>query len=265
MLYAEPEGVIHLPTNTYVPLVAAFFTLLFFSGILFQLYSVATAGALLAVASFFYWGWQTGDLSDPARVDAGHGLSLPLHHQDPYGPGWWGTLLGLTANAALYASLLFGYYFLWTVRPDWPPAGVALEGLIAPALGLGLLLASSVAVHAGVRALAQARPAGLQTALVLAVLLALGFLVAQWASMAGYAVPATEHAYSALVHVIVGYQILHVVLAMLMALFVIARVRAGYVGPDRQLAARVLALFWHYTVLAWVLGFVTVHLTALLL
>ncbi len=262
---AEPEEVIHLPSNTYQPLVAAFFALIFFAGFLFQLYSVAAAGAILTLGVLFYWAWQTGDKGDPVMVDAGHGLHLPMHHHNPRGPGWWGALMGLVANAALYASLLFGYYFLWTVVPDWPPAEYVLRGLGWPTLGLMLLLASSLVLQWGLSGLARGRAARLQSALIGAIMLALGFGAVQLSVLLDYSVAPVEHAYSALLHIIVGYQLLHVLLAVLMALFVIARVRYGYIAADRQQGARILGLFWHYTVLAWVVGYLTVHLSALLL
>ncbi len=265
VLYGEPEEVIHLPSNTFLPLAAAGCTLLFFAGLLFQLYSAAAAGGLLAVGTFFLWAWRTGDRGEPIAVDAGHGLRLPMHHHNPYGPGWWGTLLALVADSACYVSLLFAYYFLWTAVPDWPAEGYAITGLKWPTLAMVLVAASSLVLRAGVRGLAQGTGARLPIALAGAVALALGGMILQYLAMRDYRVPATEHAYSALLHVIVGYVLVHMLLAVLMAVFVAARQRYGYVRSDRQLGARVLSLFWHYTVLAWLLAYITVHLSALLL
>ncbi|RFA24793.1 cytochrome c oxidase subunit I [Alkalilimnicola ehrlichii] len=265
VLQARPEEVIHLPTNTFLPLVSASFVAMFFVGFLFELYSVAAAGALLALASGFFWAWRSGDLQDPGEVDAGHGLHLPMHHRNPTGPGWWGTLIALFSNGALYASLLFGYYFLWTAVPDWPPSAYVIHDLRLPTLGLVSLLASSVCVRWAISRLQHAKLPQFRAGIVAAVLLAGGFLVAEFLAMRAYAVPAEAHAYSALLHIIVGYQFVHVGVAILAAVFVLVRVHFGYVGPQRQLGARVMSLFWHYTVLAWVLGYTTVHLSALTL
>jgi len=77
-------------------------------------------------------------------------------------------------------------------------------------------------------------------------------------------VPAKEHAYGALLYTISGFQIVHVGIAIVMALFAVLRVRHGYLHPARPGEGKVVSLFWQYTTLQWLLGFATIHVFPLL-
>src|SRR3546814_16072673 len=57
------------------------------------------------------------------------------------GPGLWGMGVTLLANGALYLSLPFGWFYLWTVSPQWQVPDSDLNGW--------LMLASTVLLSAG--------------------------------------------------------------------------------------------------------------------
>src|SRR3546814_4222710 len=44
------------------------------------------------------------------------------------GPGLWGMGVTLLANGALYLSLLFGWFYLWAVSPQWQVPDSDLNG-----------------------------------------------------------------------------------------------------------------------------------------
>src|SRR5690606_3444499 len=121
VLDSKPESVVHLPRNTYLPLVLGVVTAFLFTGLLVKWYWLSLAALALLVPLFLLWFWRNEADRAPALIDAGHGLMLPSHARISRGPGWWGLMLALLADAALYGSLLFGYLFLWTVAEQWPP------------------------------------------------------------------------------------------------------------------------------------------------
>jgi cytochrome c oxidase subunit I+III len=70
------------------------------------------------------WVWSLGQRTDHGPQDAGRGVMLPYASETARPPGWWGSVFLLIADATFFGSLLFGYAFLWTVAPNWPPAGL---------------------------------------------------------------------------------------------------------------------------------------------
>ncbi len=248
---ARPEAVAVLPGNTFLPLVAGLFTALFFAAFLAKAYGLALAGALLTLGVLVLWAWQGGDRGTERDMAARPGVRLPLHHVLARGPGWYGTATALAANAALYASLLFAWFFLWTFAAADPPAADRGEPLRA-ALAGGLLVAGSVAMVMATRA---SGALALRGALLAAGLAGVAGLAAQAATFAARDVSATGSAYGALVHAVHAYVALHVGLAVLAAAFVVVRSMRGYATPDRPQETRVAALLWHYATAAALIGF----------
>ena len=248
-VHAEPEQVVVLPGNSWTPLVAALCLAVFFAGFLVKVYWLAALGAALAAAAFVFWAWHDTGSGAPERMDAGLGHTLPLHHATSRPPGYWGAILTLLADATLYGSLLFAFFFLWTVSPAWPPPGTRDGGLALPAAALVALAASSVVLHLG---------RGRMIATAGAAALAAVFVALQAAALAAAGLQPRSHAYDAVVATIWTYVLFHVGVALLMAAVVAARHRAGRNGGPG--AARVAALFWHYAAVAGAAAFLVAHL-----
>ena len=263
VLSGAPTQVIRLPCPSWLPLIAALFIAVFFVGFLASEYAVAGVGAALAVVVLLVWAWRNGEPGTYEQLDAGHGHTLPLHYESPDAPGVWGTAMALLIDVTLYASLLYAYYFLWTVSGDPPPPGYGDGELWLPALGLTLLIAGSAAIAWAKSAAGRHHKTGLLLGLVIAAVLAIVFGGIQVASLAGSGLTATEHAYPALIYSITGFHLLHVFVALLMIGVSIARGVLG-MGGERILALRITAMFWHYTVVIWLVGFATIHLFPLL-
>jgi len=257
----EPEQVVILPGNTFVPLTAALFLAVFFFGFLTKLYWLAGLGAALALVAFLVWVWRGGDTPDTEQsMEAGEGLVLPLHHASASPPGWWGTVWTVYADAALFGSLVFAYFYLWTAAPAWPPPGYATIEWLLPAAGVLALIASSAAVGWGASAARSGKTDGSRRAFGGALALSLVFVVMQSMLLFGSEVSAREHAYGAVVHVFWGYCLVHVTIAMVMAAFHLVRSSPKHNRPVRVGEPRIVALFWHYSVGLTIVAFALVHL-----
>ena len=244
---ADPEQVVVLPGNTWMPLAAAGLVGAFFVSVLAKAYLVALLAAAAATVSFFAWAWRSTTRGEP-QLDVGHGLRLPLHFTHARSPGWWGMATALVADAALYASLLFAHLFLWTVSPSWPPEGHGDAGLVAPALALAALAASSLAFHLRHHAAA--------------IVLALSAAFVESGALLASGLSPSAHAYGAVVAMLWAFAALHIAVAVLMGAYLLLRRHAGH--AERH-ATPVVALFWHYSVAQWAAGFVVVHLLPRLL
>ncbi len=257
--HARPQAVVILPGNTVVPLVAAACTSLFFIGFLAKLYWLAAIGAAASLGALLVWAWQNGSRHESGDLDGGAQGPLPVHYKLALTPGWWGTLFALLADGTLFISLLFAYYFLWTVSPQWPPAGYLEIGLSLPAAAFAVLLLGGSAASLAQVCIRKVRSGWAQLLYATAAVSGVLFIVLQVLTLQGGEVPAKAHAYGALVHTISGFQIVHVVIAIVMALFALLRVRHGYLHQSRPGEGKVVSLFWQYTMLQWLLGFGTIH------
>jgi cytochrome c oxidase subunit I+III len=257
--HAKPQAVAILPGNTVVPLVAAALTSLFFIGFLAKLYWLAAIGAAASLGALLVWAWQNGSQHDLDDLDGGVHGPLPLHYKLAHSPGWWGTLFALAADGTLFISLLFAYFFLWTVAPQWPPAGYREISLSLPLGALAVLLLGALAASLAPTCLRARRNGWAQVLYATAAVLGVLFIVLQVLTLHGAGVAAKGHAYGALLHTIGGFQIVHVGIAIVMALFALLRVRRGYLHHSRPGDGKVVSLFWQYTMLQWLLGFATIH------
>lgn len=247
MATGEPEHVLIFPKNDYTPFLMAAGLAVFFVAFLLSAYWIAPLGLIIATIFGWRWLWSLGAKADPDLIDAGHGLSLPAHYVAGSVPTLLGLKYFLAANAAFYGSLVFGYLFLWTTAPDWPPPEfLSANPLLVAAIAIGLAAGSGFAFNAR-RANLAGRAGARRIHLA-------GSLIASVAALAGLGVlavaeaPAPDgHAYAAVTMVVIGYVMLHVLLGVLFAAYALARCQSGFVSALRSADMRGTAIWQLYT------------------
>ena len=252
MLTGRVTEIIVLPGNSALPIVTALTTGCFFLAMLFGFYWLAPLPIVAVVALVWLWAWQIGARQDVGPVDTGGGAVVPPHHEAAEAPGWWGSVFTLVADASFFMSLIFGYAFLATVAPGWPPPRLMSPSAVAILVALAGL---AVAFAAGRRALTAARggetTAASRSAAVAAVATALalgGILALGWR---GGLVPGA-HAYDAVTTVLLAYAVVHLVVAGLMLAFAATRLAGGWGSAARTLEIRVAILWSGYATFATV-------------
>ena len=228
MTSGAAEHVVVLPGNGWWPIATAAALGGFFLSMLAGLYWIAPLFLPVVAWLTWRWAWTNGRRDDVGAVDAGAGLMLPTSFEAARTTGWWGSVFALGASATLFGSLLFGYAFLWTVAPNWPPPALVTASAVVPLLAVAGAAAAGWAMRRG-RPLAAL---GGQAAIVAALALLL----------AGAPAP-TTHAYAATSAAIAGYGIFHALVAALMLAFVAARTRAGFHSATRSGEARIVQLW----------------------
>ncbi|MDP1776778.1 MAG: hypothetical protein Q8K94_09250, partial [Moraxellaceae bacterium] len=173
---------------------------------------------------------------------------------------WWAMVFTLAADATLYASLLFGGWFLWLSAPNWPPATLPEPGMLLSAAAIAALLAAGAAGWRA-RHLAGAHP---QASLALcAAAHGLATLAIAWIAMT--AIPdRMGHALSATCFVVLCYAGFHTALGVVFALFGLWRGRQGLVSAVRCLDLRIGKLWHLYTAGAGIAAVIFVHVFIML-
>ncbi|PWS35252.1 cytochrome c oxidase subunit I [Falsiroseomonas bella] len=246
----EPAQLVVFPANTALPFVMAFVTGGIFLGMLLKAYWLVPLAALGVAALVARWVWSLGSTREEGPQAVGRGLALPLAAESPDPPGWWGSLFLLLANGTLFGSLLFGYAFLWTVAPGWPPAAYPEPGLEDALLLLGGVSLSVAGIRLADGALRRGSGAWIGLLLGLAGAGATGLAAATLLLGTSH----DAHAYDATVWVVGGYVLFHAALTGGMTLFLGARAAAGYVTGRRLGEARILRLWTDYTAAVALLG-----------
>ncbi|MGH7402216.1 MAG: cbb3-type cytochrome c oxidase subunit I [Candidatus Rokuibacteriota bacterium] len=255
---ARPQYVLILPREGWTPLLAAAGTAAFFMLLTVKLVALAAAAGAFALAMIVRWLWWTDPGPGPP-VDIGGGIRVPVYATGSRSHSWWAMAVLILVAGATWVSLLFSYFYLWTIAAEWPPPAQRLPGWGWPAAAGAAWAASSGLLLGASRALAAdaaARFRGLLAGAALAILAALALDVAgQY--RAGLAPSA--HGYGATVAAAILVQALFVATLVLMAMFSLARSWRGLLGPARRATFDNTMLLWHYAVAQAVVGLAALH------
>ena len=246
----RPSHLVIFPTNSALPIVMALVTGGLFVGMLTKAYWLVPVSILGVAALAAWWAWSLGSREDQEPRAVGRGLVLPLASEAERPPGWWGSLFLLLADGVLFGSLLFGYAFLWTVAPNWPPPGYLEPGFAGPALLLGGTASSMAGIRLADRGLR--RGGSPWPGLLLGGAGAVAMGLASATLLRGTAHDA--HAYDATIWVIGGYVLLHAAIAGAMTIFLAFRTAAGYVSRRRIGDVRIVRLWIDYMAAVALLG-----------
>ncbi|MGM0570527.1 cytochrome c oxidase subunit I [Marinobacter sp.] len=236
----EAREVMHLPGNAWEPLVTAALLAGVCLSLLLKTYSLAIIFTLLVLVACLRWSWVNGLHPRMAPRDRTGGL--PLHSRTIDGPGRWGMIVALMADGTLFASLIFGWLYLWPVAPDWrmpEQSPLSVWGL----LGSGLLLAAATGLW-----WRQARGAVSMGGLLLVAGVGLAHCVALVVTTFDAGLRPGHTAHDSILAVVLAYLIFHSGLTTLLTGLQVMRVRYGYTSRTLPYELRVLDPLWGYTV-----------------
>ena len=245
---------VHLPSNSWIPLQAGLALTVVCLGLLLKSYWVALAAVVVSAFILLRWSWHNGGHPQAAPWRPDDPCDPSLHSRTSDGPGRWGMLLTLMANGSLYASLLFGWFYLWTAAPQWQaPEQGPLDLPLLLCSGIGLSLAVGI-YHWLTRQLRRGLSSRLAGGLWLVALLgAVHAALLVWVLLAAELNP-TGSAHDAVLTVMLGYLLFHGALAALLSAMQAVRVRRGYVSAALPYEPLVLQPFWSYTLGVFWLG-----------
>jgi cytochrome c oxidase subunit I+III len=245
---AEPQQCLRLPGPTFITLWAALTTGGFFIFGTYHWWGLALASLVAACAVIIYWLWTgTALIPEKPQKNVGLGLTLPLYASGPDSVGWWAMFITMLAVLTAFISLIFGYFFFWTVRPDFPPKPTPGPGVFWPVVAAALLLGAWVMTLLARRWNRNNNAVGFYIGLLLAIALAIAggatLLAGPWFTR----LDPTNHVYPATVWILVLWTAVQVVAGVIMQLYCVARRMAGRMTARYDIDITNVTLYWHFT------------------
>jgi len=251
---AQPRQCARLPGPTFITLWAALTTGGFFIFGTYHWWTLALVSLLVALGVIIYWVWTgTALIPEKEEKDVGLGLTLPLYISGPQSVGWWAVFITMMAMMSAFMSLIFGYFFFWTVRNDFPPDPASGPGIFWPSLAAVLLLGGWAMTLLARRLNKKDRAIGFYFGIVAAVVFAiaggLALLAGPWLT----GLDPASHVYPATVWILVIWTASQTLVGVIMQLYCIARRIAGRMTARYDIDICNVALYWHFTVLTAVI------------
>jgi heme/copper-type cytochrome/quinol oxidase subunit 3 len=173
-------------------------------------------------------------------------------------------LLVVATEATLFAVLVASYFYLrFQHQGSWPPDGIADPKLLLPTIMTVLLVASSVGIYLSERAIRRGDQGRLRLGMAITFLLGLAFLVLQGVEYHEHLAeirPSTD-AYSSLFFTITGFHGAHVVIGLLLLLWTQVFAWRGAYRAENHVAVQVVALFWQFIPIVWVVIYASLYLS----
>jgi heme/copper-type cytochrome/quinol oxidase subunit 3 len=174
--------------------------------------------------------------------------------------GWWGVGTLVASEAALFAYLLFAYFYLGaTAGPDWllephPKLGVAFPDTI-------LLLASSAVAWWGERGVLTQRRGQALWGFGIACLMGAVFFAVQLHEWQTKTFGIGTSSYGSLYFLTTGLHEAHVFVGVLILATIFVWTALDYFSPRRRLSVSAGVLYWHFVDVVWLFVFTTYYLT----
>jgi cytochrome c oxidase subunit I+III len=247
---AKPVQCLRLPGPSFIPLVAALTTGGFFIFGTYHLWWLALISAVVATGVIWYWLWVgTSVIAEKSEKCVGLGLHLPLYMSGSRSVSWWAMFIMMLADLTAFISLVFGYFFYWTIQENFPPKPAPGPGVLWPALAAALLLSAwglTVLSKGWNRHGPTARFYG---ALALALVCGLGGAAAILGGPWFTELDPKANSYSATVWLLAIWTAFHAVIGVIMQLYCLARRAAGKLTADHDIDLCNVTLYWHFMAL----------------
>jgi heme/copper-type cytochrome/quinol oxidase subunit 3 len=191
-------------------------------------------------------------------------LILPVGAVGERSLGWWGLSTLILTEAALFAYLLFSYFYLASQSSDpWPPEGL-------PKLGVGslntlILLGSSVMVWAAERALTKKRRSIALGLMLASIAMGSAFAMIQLHEWRSKSYGPTTNQYGSVYFTVTGFHLAHVFIGLLVLVSLTLWMARGLLDDRRHAALTIGSMYWHFVDAVWLFVFTTFYLTPYLL
>ena len=175
-------------------------------------------------------------------------------------PGWWAMVWTIATEAALFAFLLFSFFYLGSQsRSPWPPDGPLALKLSLP--NTVILILSSLAYMWGERGIKAGNRGRLRLGLLIAFILGLAFIIIQGIEWGNQSFGPRSSAFGSLFYTITGFHGAHVIVGLLMNILVQIWAWRGTFSKESHLAVTNAGMYWHFVDIVWLFVFASLYIS----
>jgi cytochrome c oxidase subunit 3/cytochrome c oxidase subunit I+III len=180
---------------------------------------------------------------------------------------WWGMVMTILTEGTLFVLLLFIYFWLYSIAPEWPLGGIEPPELLIVSIRTVLLFASSATMSIADRAIARGRTGVTKVFLIVTFLLGAVFLAGHIEEMVRLPSEYTwsTNVYGSLFYVIVNFHGLHLAIGLIFLAFSYIALARGRYSATHHEGLKVTGMYWHFVDAVWVGVFPTLYLVPHLL
>ena len=135
---AQPQYLLRLPGPSWLPALAGIGTAVFFLSLTVKWWRPRNPGR--ARHAHQHSQMVVGERSGTHRrlYDIGEGIRVPDYMSGSRSHSWWSMVVLMLVDGSIFASLVFSFFFLWTVAPSgFPPEAFDLP--LAPSSWLSCI------------------------------------------------------------------------------------------------------------------------------
>lgn len=187
-----------------------------------------------------------------------HVPPLPVGPVGRIGLGWWGMLCVIATEAALFAYLLFAYfYYAVQLTGNWLPERLPSLHYALP--GVILLVISGGAVWIAEHGVRRGREKPLSFGLAVALLLGISFAVLQSLDWEHEAFTLRSGPFGSSFFTLTGLHFVHVVVGLIALLMVLIWSFLQYFDNVRNAPVLIAAAYWYFVVVIGVIVFLALY------
>ena len=193
-------------------------------------------------------------------TDVSQRLDLPVGSIGRHANGWWGMMMLIVTEGALFVYLLFAYYYAAVQHQrNWLPEDLPDFRLSLP--DTILLLLSSVVVWRGESLIKQGRSGATAVYLSVAALMGIVFVAIQVLEWGTKKFTPFSSSYGSIYYIITGFHMAHVAAGVLILATLALWCALGYFNRIRSAPVSIGAIYWHFVDAVWLALFFTFYVT----
>ena len=174
--------------------------------------------------------------------------------------GWWGIVMLLLIESAVFAGLISSYFYLFANADVWPSGNASPPEIGLPIIYSVVLFASGALGFMGGRAMQDGDTRRMQILRLSGCVALIIFLALKAYEYINLDYLWDDSAYSSIMWLIAGFHSAHVFSVLLKELAIQALAARGFFTLERRGAVEGATLYWMYVVLMWIPLFIVLYI-----